>query len=90
MVVRRYRHGTGGADARRRARCYSGALHDANEGTNIVQDGKLLSAALDAKRRAFVETRNNKRDGKVVLKPSATVVGGVAFGRPYQSPFTVR
>jgi dihydroorotase len=39
---------------------------------------------------SFVDTRNNKRDGKVYLKPSATVVGGVAFGRPYQSPFTVR
>jgi dihydroorotase len=174
--------------------CYSGALNDANQGTNIVQDGKLLPAALEAKRRgvvfdighgggsfdytvaeaamaqgcmpdtissdihvfsgnspgmpylpwvmskflnmgftleqvitmataaparvigrvpklgtlqigapadlamfevvegpvSFVDTRNNKRDGKVYLKPSATVVGGVAFGRPYQSPFTVR
>jgi len=39
---------------------------------------------------SFVDTRNNKRDGKVYLKPSATVAGGVAFGRPYQSPFTVR
>jgi dihydroorotase len=39
---------------------------------------------------SFVDTRNNKRDGKVYLKPSGTVVAGVAFGRPYQSPFTVR
>jgi dihydroorotase len=39
---------------------------------------------------SFVDTRNNKRDGKVFLKPSGTVVAGVAFGRPYQSPFTVR
>jgi dihydroorotase len=39
---------------------------------------------------SFVDTRNNKRDGKIYLKPAATVVAGVAFGRPYQSPFTVR
>jgi dihydroorotase len=39
---------------------------------------------------SFVDTRNNKRDGKVYLKPSGTVAAGVAFGRPYQAPFTVR
>ena len=39
---------------------------------------------------SFVDTRNNKREGKVYLKPVATVVAGVAFGRPYQSPFSVR
>jgi dihydroorotase len=39
---------------------------------------------------SFVDTRNNKRDGKVHLRPAGTVVGGVAFGRPYQAPFTVR
>ena len=39
---------------------------------------------------AFVDTRNNTRDGKVFLRPSGTVVAGVAFGRPYQAPFTVR
>jgi dihydroorotase len=39
---------------------------------------------------SFVDTRNNKRDGKVHLKPWATVAGGVVFGRPYQAPFTVR
>ena len=38
----------------------------------------------------FVDTRNNKRDGKVYLKPAGAVAGGVAFGRPYQSPFGVR
>lgn len=38
----------------------------------------------------FVDTRNNKRVGKVHLKPAHTVVAGVAFGRPYQAPFTVR
>jgi len=38
----------------------------------------------------FVDTRNNKRQGKVFLKPTNTVVGGVAFGTPYQSPFSVR
>ena len=39
---------------------------------------------------AFVDTRNNPRTGKVFLRPSGTVVAGVAFGRPYQAPFTVR
>src|SRR6201991_1852704 len=38
----------------------------------------------------FVDTRNNKRDGKLLLKPVQTVVNGVPFGRPYQSPFAVR
>lgn len=174
--------------------CYSGAPNGAGEGTNIVQDGKLLPAALEAKRRgvlfdvghgggsfdytiaeaaiaqgcppdtissdvhvfsgntpgmpylpwvmskflnmgysladvvgmattaparvinripkhgtlqagapadltilevvegpvSFVDTRNNTRQGKVYLKPAGTVVAGVAFGRPYQAPFTVR
>jgi dihydroorotase len=174
--------------------CYSGAPNVAGEGTNIVQDGKLLPAALEAKRRgvlfdighgggsfdytvaeaaiaqgcppdtissdahvfslntpgmpylpwvmskllnmgfslnevvtmataaparvigripkhgtlqvgapadlsllevvegpvSFVDTRNNTRQGKVFLKPAGAVVAGVAFGRPYQAPFTVR
>ncbi len=39
---------------------------------------------------SFVDTRENKREGKVFLRPSGTVVAGVAFGRPYQAPFTVR
>ena len=38
----------------------------------------------------FVDTRNNKRAGKVHLKPAHAVAAGVAFGRPYQAPFTVR
>ena len=38
----------------------------------------------------FVDTRNNKRNGKTHLRPVGTVVAGVAFGRPYQSPFSVR
>ena len=38
----------------------------------------------------FVDTRNNERNGKVYLDPWTTVIGGVAFGRPYQAPFTVR
>jgi dihydroorotase len=174
--------------------CYSGAPNAAGDGTNIVQDGKLLPAALSAKRRGvvfdvghgggsfdytiaeaaiaqgcppdtissdihvfsgnspgmpylpwvmskflglgftleqvvtmatfnparvigrvpklgtlqngapadlsifdvvegpvlFVDTRNNQRTGKSYLLPWATVAGGVAFGRPYQAPFTVR
>src|SRR5882724_12146105 len=31
---------------------------------------------------AFVDTRNNKRDGKAYLKPVQTVINGVPFGRP--------
>lgn len=38
----------------------------------------------------FLDTRNNKREGKVSLKPVQTVINGVPFGRPYQSPFAVR
>ena len=38
----------------------------------------------------FVDTRNNKRNGKVFLKPVQTVAGGIAFGRPYSAPFSVR
>ena len=174
--------------------CYSGAPNIAGEGTNIVQDGKLLPAALAAKRRGvvfdvghgggsfdytvaeaaiqqgcppdtissdihvfsgntpgmpyltwvmskflnmgftleqvvamatvnaggaidripnlgtlkvgapgdvtvievvdgpveFVDTRNNKRAGKVHIKPLHTVAAGVAFGRPFAAPFSVR
>ena len=39
---------------------------------------------------SFVDTRNNKRDGKLFLRPAGTITAGVAFGRPYQSPFSVR
>lgn len=38
----------------------------------------------------FVDTRNNRRQGRVHLKPAGAVLAGVAFGRPYQAPFTVR
>lgn len=38
----------------------------------------------------FVDTRNNKRSGKAYLKPVGTVIAGVASGRPYQWPFSVR
>lgn len=38
----------------------------------------------------FVDTMGNKRQGKLHLKPAGTVVAGVAFGRPYQSPFSTR
>ena len=39
---------------------------------------------------SFVDTRNNKREGKAYLKPLQTVVAGVPFGRPYSAPFAVR
>jgi dihydroorotase len=39
---------------------------------------------------SFVDTRNNTRIGKAWLKPVQTVTAGVAYGRPYASPFSVR
>ncbi len=38
----------------------------------------------------FLDTRNNKRAGKVFIRPTNAVVGGIAFGQPYSSPFSVR
>jgi dihydroorotase len=38
----------------------------------------------------FVDTRNNKRAGKVHIRPVQTVAGGIAYGRPYNAPFSVR
>ena len=39
---------------------------------------------------SFVDTQNNKREGKAYLKPVATINNGVPFGRPFQQPFSVR
>jgi dihydroorotase len=39
---------------------------------------------------AFVDTRNNTRKGKAWLKPVQTVTAGIAYGRPYSAPFSVR
>src|SRR5215468_5061354 len=39
---------------------------------------------------SFVDTRNNMRSGRAYLKPVQTVTAGVAFGRPYALPFSVR
>ncbi len=38
----------------------------------------------------FLDTRNNKRSGNAWIKPVQSVLAGVAFGRPYGSPFSVR
>jgi dihydroorotase len=38
----------------------------------------------------FVDTRNNKRQGKAFLRPVQTVNGGIVYGRPYSAPFSVR
>ena len=38
----------------------------------------------------FVDTRNNKRQGKVHIRPVQTVNGGIAFGRPFSAPFSVK
>jgi len=37
----------------------------------------------------FVDTRNNKRQGKAFLRPVQTVNGGIVYGRPYSAPFSV-
>jgi dihydroorotase len=37
----------------------------------------------------FVDTRNNRRTGKVHLRAVQAVTGGVAFGRPFSAPFSV-
>jgi dihydroorotase len=39
---------------------------------------------------SFVDTRNNARTGRAYLKAVQTVTAGVPFGRPYNSPFSVR
>jgi dihydroorotase len=39
---------------------------------------------------SFVDTRDNTRNGTVHLQPVQTVTAGVPFGRPYNSPFSVR
>jgi dihydroorotase len=36
----------------------------------------------------FVDTRNNKRQGKVHIRPTNVVTSGVPFGRPYTAPFS--
>jgi dihydroorotase len=38
----------------------------------------------------FVDTRNNKRSGNAYIRPLQSVLAGVPFGRPYNSPFSVR
>jgi dihydroorotase len=38
----------------------------------------------------FVDTRNNKRSGKMYLKPHTTVAQGIVYGRPFNAPFSVR
>jgi dihydroorotase len=39
---------------------------------------------------AFVDTRSNRREGRLYLKPVQTVTGGIPFGRPYNAPFAPR
>ena len=38
----------------------------------------------------FVDTRENKRTGKIFIQPAGAIIAGVAFGRPYQAPFSMR
>ena len=39
---------------------------------------------------SFVDTRNNKRQGKMFIRSAGTITVGVAFGRPYPAPFSLR
>ncbi len=39
---------------------------------------------------SFLDTRNNTRAGTAFLKPVQTVIAGLVFGRPYQTPFSVQ
>lgn len=39
---------------------------------------------------SFLDTRDNRRDGRIWLRPVQTVTAGVPFGTPYGSPFSVR
>ena len=41
-------------------------------------------------RFSFLDTRNNSRDGKVLLNRVRTVISGVPFGGLYQAPFAAR
>jgi dihydroorotase len=56
----------------------------------IGAPGDVAILELVEAQTSFVDTRNNKRDGKLLLKPVQTVINGVPFGRPYQAPFAVR
>jgi dihydroorotase len=56
----------------------------------IGAPGDVAILELVEAQTSFVDTRNNKREGKLLLKPVQTVINGVPFGRPYQAPFAVR
>ncbi len=56
----------------------------------IGAPGDVAIMELVEAQTSFVDTRNNKREGKLLLKPVQTVINGVPFGRPYQAPFAVR
>ena len=50
-----------------------------------LQNHRLVQGPVE-----FVDTRNNKRTGRVFIRPTNTITAGVPFGRPYHSPFSVR
>jgi hypothetical protein len=52
--------------------------------------GHLAGRPTRRRQQCRRDTRNNKRDGRVYLKPLQTVAAGVPFGRPYNAPFAVR
>ena len=61
-------------------------IYDAGSGGGV----SWIAMELVEGQTSFVDTRNNKREGKLLLKPVQTVINGVPFGRPYQAPFAVR
>ncbi len=79
----------GGADGDRRA----GARHQPPADARLAagrRAGRRDAGRAGAGPVEFVDTRNNKRSGKAYIKPLTAVLAGVPFGRPYQSPFSVR
>ena len=79
----RCRHGHGRTRARDR-------LHPKHGTLQVGAPADLSIMEIVEGPVSFVDTRNNTRQGKVYLRPAGTVVAGVAFGRPYQAPFSVR
>jgi hypothetical protein len=58
--------------------------------TSSISSGDVAIMELVEGPVSFVDTRNNRREGRAQLKPVQTVTAGVPFGRPYNAPFAVR
>ena len=61
-----------------------------------VDRGEFVLDALQAAAKANRVTLDDlalvtkDEEGKVQIRPAATVVGGIPFGRPYNAPFSNR